>query len=64
MTVLSIRAEAGTMGLVTDVLCTGYCHNKIEGINSSQPEVKASQSDKRLRSYSHLKILMQKRPRF
>ena len=50
---LSIRAEAGTMGPVTEVLCTGYCHEKIEGINSSQPEVKANQSDKRLRRYSH-----------
>ncbi len=50
---LSIRAKAGTMGPVTEVLCTGYCHEKIEGINSSQPEVKANQSDKRLRRYSH-----------
>ena len=60
--VLSLRAEAGTMGPVTEVLCTGYCHKKIEGINSSQPEVKASQLVKRLRSYSHLKTLMQRWP--
>ncbi len=32
LSVLSIRAEAGTMGPVTEVLCTGYCHKKIEGI--------------------------------
>ena len=51
-----MRAEAGAMGPVTGVLCADYCHEKIEGINSSQQEVKASQSDKRLRSYSHLKI--------
>ncbi len=46
------------MGPVTEVLCTGYCHKKIEGINSSQPGVKVSQSDKRLWSYIHLKIFI------
>ncbi len=54
--VLSIRAEVGAMGPVTEVLCTGYCHEKTEGINTSQPEVKARQSDKRLQSYCHLDI--------
>ncbi len=47
---LSIRVEAGTMGPVTEVLCTGYCHEKIAGINSSEPEVTASKSDKQLRN--------------
>ncbi len=38
-----IRAGVGTMGPVTEVSCTGYCHEEIAGIHISQPEVKASQ---------------------
>ena len=49
--VLSMRANVGTMGPVTEVLCTGYCHEEIEGIHISHPKVKASQSDKRMQSY-------------
>ncbi len=41
---------------VTMALCVGYLHEMIEGINSYKPEVKASKSDKRLRSYGHSKF--------
>ena len=40
------------------VSATGYLWEMIGEIKSCQPEVKASTSDKRLRSYGHLKICM------
>ena len=40
------------------VSATGYLGEMIEEINSCQLKVKASKSDKQLRSYGHLKICM------
>ncbi len=51
--VLTIIARTGNMGLVT-----WGCHWQIEDIKSCQPEVIASQLDKWLRSYFHLKIVI------
>ena len=39
-------------------LCVGYLYKIIEGIKTCKPEVKASESDKRLQSYSHSKFCM------
>ncbi len=44
------------MGTVTRGLWSGYWVQMIEDIKSCQPEVEASQSDKRLQSYGWLKI--------
>ena len=44
------------MGTVTEGLWSGYWGQMIEDIKSCQPEVEASQSDKRLQSYGWLKI--------
>ncbi len=55
--VLSKIAEDGSMGTVIRYLWPGYSCQIIEDINSCQPEVEASQSDKQLRSYDRrLKI--------
>ncbi len=56
LTVLSKIAGGGSMGTVTRGLWSGYWGQMIEDIKSCQPQVKASQSDKQLRSYGHLKI--------
>ena len=52
---MSKRAGGGN-ATVTRGLCVGYLHEMIEGIKSYKPEVKASKSDKRLRSYGHSKF--------
>ena len=44
------------MGTVVKGLWSGHGSQVIEDIKSSQPEVKASKSDKVLQSYGHLKI--------
>ncbi len=44
------------MGTVVMGLWSGYGYQVIEDIKSCHPEVKASESDKRLQSYSHLTI--------
>ncbi len=44
------------MGTVTKDLWSGYWGQMKEDIKSCQPEVEASQSDKRLQSYGWLKI--------
>ncbi len=52
---MSKRAGGGN-ATVTRGLCVGYMYIKIEDIKSYKPEVKASKSDKRLRSYGHSKF--------
>ncbi len=49
---------AAVLRWLLGVSATGYLYIVIEEIKSCQPEVKASKSDKRLRSYGHLKICM------
>ncbi len=53
---MSKRGGGGSIMTVTRGLCDAS--KMIEGIKSSQPEVKAGKSDKRLRSYGHLKFCM------
>ena len=54
----SKRAAAGSTATVTRVPAAGYLCKMVEEIRSCYPEVKASKSDQRLRSYSHLKICL------
>ena len=49
---------AATLRRLLGVSAAGYLLEMIEDIKSCQPEVKASKSDKQLRSYTHLKIRM------
>ena len=50
--------EAAALRRLLGVLAAGYLWEMVEEIKSCQPEVKASESDQRLRSYSQLKICM------
>ncbi len=52
---MSKRGGGGGIATVTLGLCDA---TMIEGIKTIQPEVKASKSDKRLRSYGRLKFYM------
>ena len=55
---MSKRGGGGGIATVTRGLCDAYCSKMIKGIKTNQPEVKASKSDKRLRSYGHFKFLL------
>ncbi len=60
-----IKPDAVAWGLTVVMgLWSGYRCQVIEDFKSCYPEVKASKSDKRLRSYSHLKICHQKNQKF
>ncbi len=52
------KRDGGGIATVTRGLCDAYQDTMIEGIKTNQLEVKASKSDKRLRSYGHLKFCM------
>ena len=54
---MSKRAVGGSNATVTMGRCVGYLQI-IEEIKSYKPEVKASISDRRLRSYGHLKFCL------
>ncbi len=50
------KKVGGDNATVIRALCVGYWYKMIEGIKTYKPEVKASKSDKRLRSYDHSKF--------
>ncbi len=56
LTGMSNRAGGGGNATVTRGLCVGYMYEMIEDIKTYKLEVKASKSDKRLRSYGHSKF--------
>ncbi len=50
------KQAGGDNGRVAPGLCVGYWYKMIEEIKTWKPEVKASKSDERLRSYGHSKF--------
>ncbi len=58
------KEPAAALQWLLGVSAAGYLWEIIEDIKSCQPEVKASKSDKRLRSYGHLQIRIVSDPRW
>ncbi len=53
---MSKRATSSGNATITRGLCVSNWYTMIEGIKSYKSEVKASKSDKQLRSYGHLQF--------